>query len=66
MEITTIPLTNFIEKSLIDIKIINLENIFKEKILNCNNCENLYDLSDDGHWTKESHRFLADYFKNKI
>ena len=66
MEITTIPLTNFIEKSLIDIKIINLENIFKEKILDCNNCENLYYLSDDGHWTKEAHRFLADYFKNKI
>lgn len=64
MKVTTEPLLNFFKNLLPSVKYVSLELIISKWANECGTCKNKFYFSDDGHWTQETHRRLAEYFSN--
>lgn len=64
--VTTAPLTKYLAERLPSIEFINLESLMSNWMLGCTNCTDLFYFSDDGHWTPETHRRIADFLKHSF
>jgi hypothetical protein len=66
MTVTTEPLLKFFSDSLPAVKFISLELLINKWMSDCENCKNKFYLSDDGHWTPETHKKIAQYFLRSL
>ena len=66
MEITTMPLFEYLAQALKPIKFVNLEKLISENLETCLECANKFYFQDDGHWTEEAHSLLRDYFQEQF
>jgi len=64
--VTTEPLLNFFAHSMPNVNFINLEKLIGGWVDKCGDCKNEFYFSDDGHWTPETHRRLAEYFSKSL
>lgn len=63
--VTAEPLTKYLASNLQGIEFVSLELLMSEWF-DCIECENNFYFADDGHWTPETHRILADYLSKKL
>ena len=64
--VTTDSLTKYLAERLPNIDFISLESLMSNWMLECTNCKDLFYFSDDGHWTPETHRRIADYLEHSF
>ena len=62
-KVTTEPLTLFFSSQLPDEEFVSIERLLLNWMDDCIECTNQFYFADDGHWTPETHKRLADYFK---
>jgi hypothetical protein len=65
-EVTIEPLFNYLADKMPDIELETMETVLLPMLQECTHCQNIMYLADDGHWTPETHAFLADYFHKKF
>ena len=64
--VTTEPLSMYLAERLPDIDFISLESLMSNWMIECTNCKDLFYYPDDGHWTPETHRRIADYLEHSL
>ncbi len=66
MSVTTEPLLEYFANSMPSVKFVSLELLISEWVSECDECIDKYYFSNNGHWTKETHKRLSKYFANTL